>query len=437
MKSYRLCDLSEARIADLCYRNPGSDPSLMRTCQEIFQRVESQGDEAIREYTQRFDGVDLSQFRVSAQELSDATAKVPVRSREALEHAARNIRKFHAAQQVDEKPVQVESGVCCWRENRAIDSVGLYIPGGNAVFPSTVLMLGIPAQLAGCRRVALCVPPRQDCSVAAEVLVAARIAGIEEIFKIGGAQAIAALAIGTETVASVDKILGPGNRWVQAAKLLAILRGVAIDMVAGPTEVLVVADDSARFEWVACDLVSQAEHGVDSRAILVTTSERLLEQVARLVWQLIEDLPLRDLAERSLKESFSLLADSLDGALAFANQYAPEHLILQVKKPEQWTDRVRHAGSVFLGSWSPEVAGDYASGTNHTLPTSGLAKAYSGVSVDTFVKRITFQEITPQGLQGLAPTLETLAEMEGLEGHRRAVQIRRDSQLQRPTAKGS
>ena len=257
--------------------------------------------------------------------------------------------------------------------------------------------------------------------------MAARIVGIREVFKIGGAQAIAALAAGTETVAGVDKILGPGNRWVQAAKLLATLRGVAIEMVAGPSEVLIVADGSAKSEWIACDLVSQAEHGVDSRAILATTSEQLLEEVGQLVWRFIEDLPLRDLAEQSLKESFNLLVSSLDEALVFANQYAPEHLILQVNNPEQWVSRVQNAGSVFLGSWSPEVAGDYASGTNHTLPTSGLAKAYSGVSVDTFVKRITFQEITQKGLKGLAPTLEALAEMEGLEGHRRAVKIREES----------
>lgn len=429
MKSYRLCDLSEKQISNLCQRNPGSDPYIMQTCEDIFQNVESRGDEAIREYTKRFDEVDISQSKVSDEEFSAAESKVSMRFRTALEHAARNIRKFHMAQQVDEKPVEVESGIRCWRENRAIDSVGLYIPGGNAVLPSTVLMLGIPAQIAGCKRIALCVPPQKDCTVTAEVLVAARIVGIREVFKIGGAQAIAALATGTETIAGVDKILGPGNRWVQAAKLLATLRGVAIEMVAGPSEVLVVADESAKSEWVACDLVSQAEHGVDSRVILATTSRQLLEEVGQLVWRFIEDLPLRDLAEQSLKESFNLLVSSLDEALVFANQYAPEHLILQVNNSEQWVSRVQNAGSVFLGSWSPEVAGDYASGTNHTLPTSGLAKAYSGVSVDTFVKRITFQEITPKGLKGLAPTLEALAEMEGLEGHRRAVKIREESQF--------
>lgn len=427
MKSYRLCDLSEKRIGNLCQRNPGADSYIMQTCEDIFQNVESRGDEAIREYTQRFDEVDISQSKVSDEEFSAAESKVSMRFRTALEHAAQNIRKFHMAQQVDEKAVEVEPGIRCWRENRAIDSVGLYIPGGNAVLPSTVLMLGIPAQIAGCKRIALCVPPQQDCTVTAEVLVAARIVGIREVFKIGGAQAIAALAAGTETIAGVDKILGPGNRWVQAAKLLATLRGVAIEMVAGPSEVLIVADGSAKSEWIACDLVSQAEHGVDSRAILATTSEQLLEEVGQLVWRFIEDLPLRDLAEQSLKESFNLLVSSLDEALVFANQYAPEHLILQVNNPEQWVSRVQNAGSVFLGSWSPEVAGDYASGTNHTLPTSGLAKAYSGVSVDTFVKRITFQEITQKGLKGLAPTLEALAEMEGLEGHRRAVKIREES----------
>jgi histidinol dehydrogenase len=260
--------------------------------------------------------------------------------------------------------------------------------------------------------------------VSPEVLVAAEIAGISDVFAIGGAQAIAALALGTESVPAVDKIVGPGNRWVQGGKLLALLAGTAIDMVAGPTEVLVIADDSASPELIGSDLISQAEHGSDSRAILVSTSPTVVEKVSQLIWSQIEDLPRREFAQAALQDSFAILAESLETAFGFANRYAPEHLVLHLKTPGEWVQEVQSAGSVFLGAWSPEVAGDYASGTNHTLPTSGLARAYSGVSLDTFVKKITFQELTQQGLGDLAPTLETLAGLEGLEGHRRAVRAR-------------
>ena len=424
MKSYRLRDLDEGVVADLCWRNPSTVPAVTRTCRAIFEEVAAKGDQAVREYTRQFDRAEIFDSRVSPEEFSRAAQTVSKVSLKALQRAARNIRKFHATQQVVERPVQVEPGVRCWRESRAISSVGLYIPGGNAVLPSTVLMLGIPARMAGCRRVALCVPPMKDGSASPEVLVAAEMIGISEVFKIGGAQAIAALANGTETVPRVDKILGPGNRWVQAAKLLATMNGVAIDMVAGPTEVLVIADHSAMPEWVASDLVAQAEHDADSRAILVSTSDRAVSQVQDLVWRQIEDLPRRTLAAKALKSSFSLLVDSLEEAFDFANRYAPEHLLLHVENAKKWVDKVESAGSVFLGRWSPEVAGDYASGPNHTLPTSGLARAFSGVSFDTFVKKVTFQEISRQGLQRLGPTLAHLADLEGLEGHRRAVQIR-------------
>lgn len=424
MKSYRLRDLDEGVVADLCWRNPSTAPAVTKTCRAIFEAVAARGDEAVREYTRQFDSAELSDPRVTPAEFSQAAQTVSKVSLKSLQRAARNIRKFHATQQVVERPVQVEPGIRCWRETRAISSVGLYVPGGNAVLPSTVLMLGIPARMAGCRRVALCVPPMKNGSASPEVLVAAEMTGISEVFKIGGAQAIAALAMGTETVARVDKILGPGNRWVQAAKLLATMHGVAIDMVAGPTEVLVIADHSAVPEWVASDLVAQAEHDADSRAILVSTSDRTVSQVQDLVWRQIEDLPRRRLAAKALKSSFSLRVDSLEEALDFANRYAPEHLLLQVENAKEWVEKVENAGSVFLGRWSPEVAGDYASGPNHTLPTSGQARAFSGVSFDTFVKKVTFQEISRQGLQRLGPTLAHLADLEGLEGHRRAVQIR-------------
>ena len=424
MKSYRLAELSREVLKELCWRNPVADPSVMKTCRRIFDDVSRRGDEAIRGYTRRFDGVDLVEVRVSSEEFSQARGAVSRQAVTALERAADNIRKFHAAQQISEGPVEVEPGVRCWREDRPIDSVGLYVPGGKAVLPSTVLMLGIPARLAGCRRIHLCVPPRGDRTVSPEVLLAAQITGISQVFKIGGAQAVAAMALGTETVPKVDKILGPGNRWVQAAKLLAVLEGVAIDMVAGPTEVLVVADDSASPELIASDLISQAEHGSDSRAILVSTSREVLEEVIQLVGRQIQDLPRKDFASEALGGSFAMLAQSMDAAFDFVNLYAPEHLILHLEAPRRWVKRVQNAGSVFLGAWSPEVAGDYASGTNHTLPTSGLARAFSGVSLDTFVKKLTFQELTQKGLQELAPTLETLAELEGLEGHRRAVRAR-------------
>ncbi len=424
MKSYRLAELSHEFLKELCWRNPIADPSVMKTCRTIFEDVSRLGDEAIRECTRRFDCVELSELRVSSQEFSQAKKDVSSPAVKALERAAQNIRKFHAAQQISEGPVEVEPGVCCWREARAIESVGLYVPGGNAVLPSTVLMLGIPARLAGCRGIQLCVPPRQDGTVSPEVLLAAQITGLSQVFKIGGAQAIAAMALGTETVARVDKIVGPGNRWVQTAKLLAVLQGVAIDMVAGPTEVLVVADDSASPQLIASDLISQAEHGSDSRAILVSTSREVLEEVIQLVVHQVQDLPRRDFASKALGGSFALLAQSMDAAFDFVNLYAPEHLILHLEAPRKWMKKVRSAGSVFLGAWSPEVAGDYASGTNHTLPTSGLAQAFSGVSLDTFVKKITFQELTQKGLRELAPTLEVLAELEGLEGHRRAVRAR-------------
>ena len=424
MKSYRLEELSPEGLEELCRRNPVADPEKMETCRTIFDDVSRLGDEAVGKYTRRFDGVDLTEHRVSRQEFSQAAEGISKLAAKALERAAQNIQTFHASQQVSEGLVKVEPGVRCWRENRAIDSVGLYVPGGNAVLPSTVLMLGIPARLAGCREICLCVPPRKDGSVSPEVLVAVQITGISKVFKIGGAQAIAALALGTETVPKVDKIVGPGNRWVQTAKLLAVLEGVAIDMVAGPTEVLVVADASASPELIASDLISQAEHGGESRAILVSTSKEILEEVSQKVESQVQDLPRRDFAVEALAGSFSIQVPSMEEAFEFVNRYAPEHLIMHLEGPEKWVEKVQSAGSVFLGPWSPEVAGDYASGTNHTLPTSGLARAFSGVSLDTFVKKITFQELTQKGLRELAPTLETLAALEGLEGHGRAIRAR-------------
>ena len=427
MKSYRLRDLSSKEQRELIRRNPVADPAIMEKCNAIFEDILRRGDGAVRDYTRQFDHVELLDFRVSKSELSQARRKLSDQVLEALQVAARNIRKFHAAQLLSEGPVEVQTGVMCWRESRPIASVGLYVPAGTAVLPSTVLMLGIPAALVGCSRVILCLAPAPDGSVAPGVLAAAEIAGITEVFKIGGAQAIAAMALGTQSVPQVEKILGPGNRWVQGAKLVASLRGAAIDMVAGPTEVLIVADDTASADFVAADLISQAEHGSDSLAILVSTSPRLVEEVTRLVWRKLEDLPRKRLAESALEGSFALLVGSLEEAFEFSNRYAPEHLILHLASPRQSVPRIQCAGSVFLGPWSPEVAGDYASGTNHTLPTSGSARVFSGVSVDSYLRKIIFQELSRQGLQDLAPTLETLAELEELEGHRRAVRERLES----------
>ncbi|HON01333.1 MAG TPA: histidinol dehydrogenase, partial [Acidobacteriota bacterium] len=315
-------------------------------------------------------------------------------------------------------------GVVCWRASRAIESVGLYVPAGTAPLPSTVLMLGIPAKLAGCRRVILCVPPRKDGSVAEVILAAAQVAGIRHVFRVGGAQAVAAMALGTESIPRVLKIFGPGNRYVQTAKLLATHYGLAIDMIAGPSEVLVIADAAASARVVAADLLSQAEHGADSQAVLVTDSPGLLDEVGRELDRQLQDLPRRDLAGASLRQSFAVLVGNLEEAIQFANQYAPEHLILNLAEPREWLSHVENAGSVFVGCWTPEVAGDYASGTNHTLPTSGLARHTSGVSVESFIKKVTFQELTRSGLQRLANTLGTLAGVEGLEGHARAVRYR-------------
>ncbi len=424
MKSYRLHDLSPDQIRELCSRNPIEDLTLLETCRAIFDAVDARGDEAVREYTLRFDGVQTPVLGVAPEEFSKAGSQVSEDSAQALRRAATNIRTFHQAQRISQEVHEVEAGIRCWRESRPIASVGLYVPGGTAVLPSTVLMLGVPARIAGCSEVTLSVPPRPDGSVAPEVLVAAEIAGISEVLRIGGAQAIAAMCIGTETVSRVDKILGPGSRIVQSAKLLASLRGTAIDMVAGPSEVLVVADETALPEFVASDLIAQAEHGSDSQTVLVSTSESTLTEVGSLLESTTQDLPRRRFAADALEQSFSVLAPSLEDALRFANSYAPEHLILHLEDPRQWVSNIDSAGSVFLGPWSPEVAGDYASGTNHTLPTSGLARSFSGVSLDSYVKKITFQELNEDGLRALAPTLETLAALEGLEGHRRAVAIR-------------
>lgn len=430
MKVYRFDALSRQELEKICRRNPVEAPEILETCRQIFQEVEERGDEAVRKYTRRFDGIDLSDYRVHAREVQAAIELVPSEVLDALKHAASNIRKFHSAQTLTEGPVVVQDGVNCWRAARAISSVGLYVPGGTAVLPSTVLMLGLPAKLARCQKVLLCVPPDSDGNVPPAVLAAAQLAGVRQVFKVGGAQAIAAMALGTETIPRVDKILGPGNRYVQTAKLLATFHGVSIDMVAGPSEVLVIADEEASPRVLACDLISQAEHGPDSQVVLVTASEPLIEATLSEVDRQLQDLPRNELARKSLEQSFALLVPSFESAFDFSNRYAPEHLILNIPEARDWLGHVHNAGSVFLGRLTPEVAGDYGSGTNHTLPTSGMARSVSGVSMDSFVKKITFQELSEYGLRTLAKTLQTLAGEEGLEGHARAVRYRLEEEEQ-------
>jgi len=394
---------------------------------QIFADVRQRGDEALRHYAATFDGVQLTDLRVSLAELEAAAAHVPTELQQAIRQARANVEKFHATQQHQEAPVETMPGVTCWRKSVPVQRVGLYIPGGTAPLFSTLLMLGVPARLAGCPEVVLCTPPQKDGAVNPVILFTAQLLGITTIVKAGGAQAVAALTGGTESVPAVDKIFGPGNRYVTAAKQLATRHGVAIDMPAGPSEVLVIADGTANPAFVAADLLSQAEHGPDSQVLLLTDSAALLPLVTAEVERQLAELPRREVAAQALTESRAILLRTPEEMLFFSNQYAPEHLILAVENAEQFAAGVTSAGSVFLGHLTPEAAGDYASGTNHTLPTNGYARNYSGVSLDSFLKKITFQRITAAGLQQLGPVVEIMAEAEGLRAHARAVTVRLES----------
>ncbi|GAA4386343.1 histidinol dehydrogenase [Hymenobacter koreensis] len=394
---------------------------------QIFDDVRQRGDEALRHYAAELDGATLTQLRVTPEEFAAAAAQVPENLQAAIRQARANIERFHAAQREGELRLETMPGVECWRRAVPVQRVGLYIPGGTAPLFSTLLMLGVPARLAGCPDIVLCTPPARDGSVNPVILFTAELLGITTIIKAGGAQAVAALTGGTESVPPVDKIFGPGNRYVTAAKQLAAQRGVAIDMPAGPSEVLVIADDSATPAFVAADLLSQAEHGPDSQVVLLSTSTQLLANVVREVERQVAELPRREVAALALRESRAVLLRTQEEMLLFSNQYAPEHLILAVDNAEELAEGVTSAGSVFLGHLTPEAAGDYASGTNHTLPTNGYARSYSGVSLDSFVKKITFQRISAEGLRQLGPVVETLAEAEGLRAHARAVTVRLES----------
>ena len=398
--------------------------NLFDTVRSVIDRVKEEGDRAVLDYEEKFDKVVLASLAVSEEEQQEAENLVSEDLKAAIRLAKQNIETFHAAQRFEGKKVQTQPGVTCWQKAVAIEKVGLYIPGGTAPLFSTVLMLAVPARIAGCKEIVLCTPPGRDGKVHPAVLFAAKVAGVNRIFKAGGIQAIAAMAYGTESVPKVYKIFGPGNQYVTAAKQLVSLRDVAIDMPAGPSEVEVLADETANPIFVADDLLSQAEHGVDSQAILITTSVELQQAVKVEVERQLALLPRKEIAEKSLANSKLIVVDSMTEAIELTNAYAPEHLIIETEDYLSVAERIVNAGSVFLGSLTPESAGDYASGTNHTLPTNGYAKAYSGVSLDSFIRKITFQEIKPEGLNIIGPAIELMAANEQLDAHKNAVSVR-------------
>ena len=410
--------------AELLKRPTLETENLFDTVRGIIDRVRAEGDRAVLAYEAQFDKVCLTTLAVTEEEMQQAEAGLDDTLKQAIRLARQNIETFHQAQRFQSRKVETQPGVTCWQRAVPIERVGLYIPGGTAPLFSTVLMLAVPARIAGCGEVVLCTPPGRDGRVHPAVLFAAKEAGVSRIFKAGGVQAIAAMAYGTESIPKVYKIFGPGNQYVTAAKQLVSLRDVAIDMPAGPSEVEVLADDTANPVFVAADLLSQAEHGTDSQAVLITTSLRLMQAVKEEVERQLELLPRKEIARKALEQSKLIVVPDVETALQMTNAYAPEHLIIETADYAQVADRVVNAGSVFLGPLTPESAGDYASGTNHTLPTNGYARAYSGVSLDSFIRKITFQEIRPDGLRAIGPAIEVMAANEQLDAHRRAVTVR-------------
>ena len=425
MKTYNFSELSKADIEKLVQRNVDPANEIRSIVEEIIQQVRTYGDRALYDYAHRLDKVQLQKLHIDKSELAEIASALLPEQKKALETAYQNIYKFHQTQLKTEDKVETMPGVTCWRELRPIERVGLYIPGGTAVLPSTFLMLGIPARIAGCHEIVVCSPPQKNGKINAFIAYVAQLLDIDKVYLAGGAQAIAAMAYGTETMPKVDKIFGPGNQFVTKAKTIIQSTTVtAIDMPAGPSEVLVIADGTSKPAYVAADLLAQAEHGIDSQAVLVATSAEIAERVIAEVEKQLPVLPRAEIAARAIENSYAVVVSNLDEAMQFSNQYAPEHLILATESWQQLTPKIINAGSVFLGNLTPESAGDYASGTNHTLPTSAYAKAYSGVSVDSFVKKITFQHISPEGIQNIGPTVEILAELEGLHAHKNAVTIR-------------
>ncbi len=401
--------------------------SLYSTVNSVLEDIKSNGDTAVREYEHRFDHVKLQNLRVSNEEISDAIKSVDAELLSAIRLAHDNIYKFHEAQRFQSVHVETQPGVECWQKSVAIEKVGLYIPGGTAPLFSTVLMLATPARIAGCKEIVLCTPPGKDGKVNNAIIAAASIAGITHIYKIGGVQAIGAMAYGTETVPKVYKIFGPGNQYVMAAKQEVSLHDVAIDMPAGPSEVCVIADETANPTFIAADLLSQAEHGTDSQTLLITTSREIIKNVSTELENQLASLPRKEFASKSLVNSNIVLVHDLDEAIRLSNVYAPEHLIIATKSCRELACKVVNAGSVFLGNYACESAGDYASGTNHTLPTHGYATAYSGVNLDSFCRKITFQEISGEGIRNIGKAVETMAENESLIAHKRAMTYRIES----------
>ncbi len=394
------------------------------TVNQVFEDVQKNGDTAIKKYTKKFDKVAVTTLKVTQEEISIAVEAVSSELKKAIQQAAANIEKFHKAQKTEKIYQETTPGVVCWQEKRPIEKVGLYIPGGTAPLLSTVLMLTIPAKIAGCQEIILCSPPNLEGKIANEILYTANLCGVTNIFKVGGIQAISGLTFGTTTIPKVYKIFGPGNQFVTVAKQIATKFGVAIDMPAGPSELLVMADDSANASFVASDLLSQAEHGADSQVILVSTSEKLIEDVSKEVAKQLKELPRIEIATKAIQNSKSILVKNLKEALALINEYAPEHFIVCTNNNDFFIDGIFNAGSVFIGNYTPESAGDYASGTNHTLPTNGYSKSYSGVNLDSFTKSITFQEISKKGIQNIGKSIELMALAEGLQAHKNAVSIR-------------
>lgn len=398
--------------------------AIQETVSSILKQIKDEGDKAVIKFEELFDKVQLSTLQVSSSEFEEAEKEVDEELKAAILLAHRNITTFHAAQKFETKKITTQPGVTCWQKAVGIEKVGLYIPGGTAPLFSTVLMLATPAQIAGCKEIILCTPPNREGKVHPAILYAAQVSGVSRIYKIGGVQAIGAMAYGTESVPKVYKIFGPGNQYVTVAKQQVSLHDVAIDMPAGPSEVAVLADGTANPVFVASDLLSQAEHGADSQAILITTSEELLKQVEAEVVRQLEELPRKEIAQKALESSKLILVKDMQEAIRITNEYAPEHLIIETENYMEVAGQIINAGSVFLGSYSPESAGDYASGTNHTLPTNGYAKAYSGVSLDSFIRKITFQEITREGIRQIGPAIQTLAANEHLDAHKNAITVR-------------
>ncbi len=410
----------------LCERPQIELDFLEGSVKNIINRVRKSGDDAVRELTLQFDKVQVGELQVSEKEIAEAAATIPSTLKTAILAAAKNIEVFHAAQKRITEKIETMPGVTCWRKATAIQKVGIYIPGGSAPLFSTVLMLGVPARLSGCEEVILCSPPDKSGKINPAILFAAQLTGVKKIFKVGGAQAIAAMAFGTVTIPSVSKIFGPGNQYVTKAKQLISQEGIAIDMPAGPSEVLVIADENADPVFVAADLLSQAEHGADSQVVLATTNAEMVTRISKEIEKQLESLPRKEIAKEALNNSLSLVFENNKELIAFVNEFAPEHLIINTKDCDQLVDQVVNAGSIFLGPYTPEAAGDYASGTNHTLPTNGFAKAFGGVSLESFMKYITVQKISKAGLDVLGPIVEEMAEAEQLKGHAEAVRVRRN-----------